>query len=137
MVKELDIAAVKENLDAVLQFVGEQLENTDCSPKTQMQIELAVEELFINIASYAYYPEIGNAIVRMEIKPEQQEIFITFIDHGIPYNPLATADPDVTLPLAQRKIGGLGIFLVKKNMDDICYEYVNGSNVLTIIKTFK
>jgi len=134
MVKELDIAAVKDNLDAVLRFVEEQLENTGCSPKTQMQIELAVEEIFINIASYAYYPETGKAMIRMEIKPEQREVSIIFIDLGIPYNPLAKADPDVTLPFAQRKIGGLGIFLVKKNMDDIHYEYVNGSNVLTIIK---
>ena len=134
MVKELDIAAVKDNLDAVLQFVEEQLEDTGCSPKTQMQIELAVEELFINIASYAYYPETGKATIHVEIPPEQQQISITFIDHGIPYNPLAKADPDVTLPFAQRKIGGLGIFLVKKNMDDMRYEYVHGSNVLTIIK---
>ena len=132
--KELDIEAVKDNLSNVLEFIDSQLEKTDCSAKIQMQIDLAAEEIFVNIAEYAYDPETGPATVRVEVRPDGSAVIITFIDHGIPYDPLAKDDPDITLSAAEREIGGLGIFLVKKNMDDINYEYVNGSNILTIIK---
>ncbi|HPY83690.1 MAG TPA: ATP-binding protein [Ruminococcus sp.] len=132
--KELDIEAVKDNITEVLGFIDEQLESTGCSPKTLMQIDLAAEEIFVNIAEYAYDPETGPATVRVEVKPDGSAVIITFIDHGVPYDPLAKEDPDVTLSAAERKVGGLGIFLVKKNMDNIKYEYVNGSNILTIIK---
>ncbi|MCQ2490927.1 MAG: ATP-binding protein [Ruminococcus sp.] len=132
--KELDIEAIRDNLGIVTDFVNEQLESTGCSMKVQMQIELAVEEVFVNIASYAYNPDTGPATVRVEVKPDGSAVMITFIDHGIPYDPLAKADPDVTISAEDRQIGGLGIFLVKKNMDDIRYEYVNGSNILTIEK---
>ncbi len=132
--KELDIEALTDNLDQVLSFVDEQLEAADCSMKIQMQIDLAVEEIFVNIAHYAYNPETGPATVRVEVKPDGSAVTITFIDHGIPYDPLAKEDPDVTLGSKDRSIGGLGIFLVKKTMDDIHYEYINGSNILTIQK---
>ena len=132
--KELDIEAVKDNITEVLGFIDEQLESTGCSPKTLMQIDLAAEEIFVNIAEYAYDPETGPATVRVEVKPDGSAVIITFIDHGVPYDPLAKEDPDVTLSAEERKVGGLGIFLVKKNMDNIKYEYVNGSNILTIIK---
>lgn len=132
--KELDIEALTDNLDTVIGFVDEQLEGTNCSAKIQMQIDLAVEEIFVNIAQYAYHPETGPATVRVEVKPDGSAVMITFIDHGVPYDPLAKEDPDITLAGDERAIGGLGIFLVKKNMDDIRYEYVNGSNILTIVK---
>ena len=132
--KELDITAVLENLDTVLQFVDTHLEQADCSPKIQMQIDLAVEEIFVNIANYAYHPETGPATVRVEVRPDGSAVTITFIDHGVPFDPLAMEDPDVTLPSEQRKVGGLGVFLVKQNMDDIQYEYLNGSNILTLKK---
>lgn len=132
--KELDITAVLENLDTVLQFVDTHLEQADCSPKIQMQIDLAVEEIFVNIANYAYHPETGPATVRVEVRPDGSAVTITFIDHGVPFDPLAKEDPDVTLPSEQRKVGGLGVFLVKQNMDDIQYEYLNGSNILTLKK---
>lgn len=132
--KELDIEALTDNLDQVISFVDGQLEAADCSMKIQMQIDLAVEEIFVNIAHYAYNPATGPATVRVEVKPDGSAVIITFIDHGIPYDPLAKEDPDITQTADDRKIGGLGIFLVKKNMDDIHYEYVNGSNILTIKK---
>ena len=132
--KELDITAVLENLDTVLQFVDTHLEQAECSPKIQMQIDVAVEEIFVNIANYAYHPETGPATVRVEVRPDGSAVTITFIDHGVPFDPLAKADPDVTLPSEQRKVGGLGVFLVKQNMDDIQYEYLNGSNILTLKK---
>lgn len=134
MVKELDVAAVTDNLDTVMQFVDDILKDMDCSPKIQMQIELAVEEIFVNIANYAYQPETGNAAVRVETDPERSVINITFTDSGKPYDPLAKEDPDVTLPIEKRRIGGLGIYLVKNKMDNVSYEYRDGRNVLTIEK---
>ena len=135
--KELDIKALTENLDTVLAFVDEQLEAADCPMKIQMQIDLAVEEIFVNIAHYAYKPETGPATVRVEVKPDASAVMITFIDHGVPYDPLAKEDPDITLSSEDRTIGGLGIFLVKKNMDDVKYEYVKGSNILTLVKKLR
>lgn len=135
--RELDIEAVLDNLTEVMEFVDTQLEEADCPMKIQMQIDLAVEEIFVNIAHYAYNPETGPATVRVEVKPDSSAVTITFIDQGVPYDPLAKADPDVTLALNERSIGGLGIFLVKKNMDDVSYEYVNGSNILTMQKKLR
>ena len=132
--KELFIEAIKENLDQVLAFVDEQLEEKECPMKVQMQIDLAVEEIFVNIANYAYDPETGPATVRVDVTPDGSVVTITFVDNGVPYDPLAKADPDITLSAEERQIGGLGIFLVKKNMDDVKYEYVNGSNILTLKK---
>ena len=131
---ELDIEAVEENLEKVLSFVDMRLEQAGCSMKSQMQIDLAVEEIFVNIAKYAYTPDKGRAIVRVEVSDEPIRVKITFIDHGKPYDPLAKDDPDLSLSAAERPIGGLGIFMAKKSMDDICYEYKDGSNILTLIK---
>ena len=130
--KELIIDALTENLDAVIAFVTEQLEAADCSMKAQMQIEVAVEELFVNIAHYAYAPGIGTATIQTEITADTAEI--TFIDSGVQYDPLAKPDPDVSLPASERQIGGLGIFMVKKSMDDMRYEYRDRKNILTIVK---
>jgi len=130
--KELIIDAATDNLDAVMGFITEQLEAVDCPMKAQMQIEVAVEELFVNIAHYAYAPDTGSATIRTEITADTAEI--TFIDSGVQYDPLAKPDPDVSLPASERQIGGLGIFMVKKSMDDIRYEYADGKNVLTIVK---
>jgi len=132
--KEIELEAKVENLPTVLALVDEQLESVDCPMKIQMQIDVAVEEIFVNIAHYAYNPEVGNAMVRVEILPDVPSVDITFIDKGVPYDPLAKADPDVTLSAEERQIGGLGIFMVKKTMDDVKYEYVNGHNILTLKK---
>lgn len=131
---EMDIEAVRENLDTVLRFVDERLEEAGCPIKAQMQIDLAVEEIFVNISDYAYKPGKGNTTVRVEVKEDPIVATITFIDQGIPYDPLAKEDPDVTLSAEERKIGGLGIFLVKKAMDDVIYEYKGGRNILTLKK---
>ena len=132
--KELVIEASTDKLDEVIAFVDTQLENFECSMKTQMQIDIAVEEIFVNIANYAYSPEEGPATVRVQTDSEKSTVDITFIDHGVPYDPLAKQDPDVTLSAEQRAIGGLGIFMVKKSMDDVTYEYRDGHNILTIKK---
>ena len=132
--KELTIAATVQNIETVTAFVDEQLEALDCPMKAQMQIDIAIDELFGNIAHYAYAPEVGEATVRVEVIDDPLSVVITFIDGGVPYDPLAAADPDITLSAEERAVGGLGIFMVKKSMDDISYEYRNGKNILTIRK---
>ena len=131
---ELEIEAVTANLDEVQSFVEEHLESTDCSMKDQMQIGVAVEEIFVNIASYAYQPENGKAMVRVEVSEDPVMVTITFIDNGMPYDPLAREDPDITLPAEKRGNGGLGIFMTKQLMDDVLYEYKDGQNILTLKK---
>ena len=133
-VEELTIDATVENIEKVTEFVNERLEACDCPMKAQMQIDVAIDELFSNISHYAYDPDVGPATVRVETKKDPLSVIITFIDNGKPYDPLAKTDPDVTLSAEDRKIGGLGIFLVKKTMDDVSYEYKNGQNILTIKK---
>ena len=132
--KEITIAATVENIDVVTDFVNEQLESCDCPIKAQMQIDIAIDELFSNIAHYAYNPETGDATVRVEVVEDPMAVVITFIDKGIPYDPLKKADPNTALSAEEREIGGLGIFMVKKSMDDITYEYKDGQNILKIKK---
>ena len=135
--KELTVAATVENIETVTDFVNEQLEALDCPMKAQMQIDIAIDELFGNIAHYAYNPEIGKATVRVEVIEKPLSVTVTFIDNGVPYDPLAKADPDTTLSAEEREIGGLGIYMVKKSMDDITYEYKDGQNILAIKKNLQ
>lgn len=132
--QELEIEARIENLEAVQVFVDKQLELYGCPMKAQLQIDIAVEEIFVNISNYAYNPCAGFAVIRVEVFREPLSVVLTFMDHGVPYDPLAKADPDVTLPADVREIGGLGIYMVKQSMDDIQYEYKDGQNILRIRK---
>lgn len=132
--KELSLDATVENIQQVTDFVNAQLEELNCPLKTLYSIDIAIDELFGNIANYAYNPDVGPATVRVEIKREPLSVIITFIDHGVPYDPLLNRDPDTTLSAEERKIGGLGIYMVKKSMDGIRYEYKDGRNILTIEK---
>ena len=132
--KELTIAATVENIEVVTDFVNEELEALDCPMKAQMQIDIAIDELFGNIAHYAYSPEIGEATVRVEVVENPLAVVITFIDKGVPYDPLAKDDPNIALSVEEREIGGLGIFITKKTMDTVSYAYENGENILTMIK---
>ncbi len=131
---EMEIEASPENLEEVQTFVGERLEALNCSVRSTMQISVAVEEIFVNIASYAYAPEKGSAVVRVEVADDPVSVIITFIDHGVPYDPLAKADPDTALPAGDREIGGLGVFMTKKLMDDVTYAYRDGQNILALRK---
>ena len=110
------------------------MNNVHFSHKAKVQLRVAVEELFVNIAHYAYVPGTGqvNIIVREERHPDA--LRVTLIDSGIPYNPLAKPDPDVSLSAEERKIGGLGIYMVKKSMDGMEYERTDGKNILTVRK---
>ena len=131
---ELELEAVTENLPELQAFVEERLEAADCPMKARMQISLAVEEIFVNIAHYAYAPEKGMATVRVEISEDPVTVTITFLDHGVPFDPLAKTDPDLSLDAEERQIGGLGIFLTRQFMDDVAYAYKNGQNILTLKK---
>ena len=131
---ELTVDALVSNLDQVLAFVDGQLETTDCSMKAQMQIDVAVEEIYVNIANYAYAPETGKAYISVQPDPDNASVTIEFRDNGIPFDPLAKADPDVTLSAEERNIGGLGIYMVKKSMDALEYSRKDGQNILTITK---
>ena len=135
MMRTLEIDAITENLDEVIGFIDGVLEENDCPMKIQLQIELTVEEVFINIASYAYAPQIGTAKISVDVDGDKADVTMVFEDSGGPYDPLAKEDPDITLPASERGIGGLGIFLVKKNMNDVKYEYKDGKNVLTLTKS--
>ena len=132
--EKLTIAAETENLDQVLAFVDARLEAADCSPKVQMQIDIAVEEIFVNIAHYAYGNDHGDSDISIGI--QNNTATIEFRDSGIPFNPLQKADPDITLSAEDRQIGGLGIYMVKKSMDSVDYRYIEGQNILTIQKKF-
>ncbi len=134
--KIIQIEAVKGNLPEVLGSVEEYYEEAGCPIKTQMQINIAVEEIFVNIASYAYAPETGSVRIRLQAVKDPARALITFEDSGVPYDPLAKEDPDVTLSAEERKIGGLGIYMVKQSMDHVRYEYKDGKNILTLEKEF-
>ncbi len=130
----LNIEAAVEKLPEVQAFVGRYLDECSCSKKARMQIDIAVEEIFVNIASYAYAPETGMASVQVDVSGDPAEVTITFTDQGTPYDPLSKEDPDVTLSAEKRQIGGLGTFMTRKFMDQMLYRYENGCNILTLKK---
>ena len=133
-IMKITVEAIVDNLGTVLAFVDGQLEELGCPMRTQYEIDVAVEELFVNVATYAYETGVGAVTIEMEVEEDPKTAVIRFTDRGIPYNPAAREDPDITLPADQREVGGLGIYMVKKSMDDFTYEYKDGKNVVTITK---
>lgn len=133
---EMECDAVKENLAKVFEFVTNELKTRTDDKKLIRQIKLCVEEIFLNISSYAYHPNNGSTkiIVKVEGDPVPIRICLSFIDHGKPFDPLAEESPDTESELDIRQAGGLGIFLVRNTADGISYEYTNGQNILTIEK---
>lgn len=150
--KEITLPATVESIAKVTELVESELATVSCPMKEQMQIDVAVDELFSNIAFYAYGDKIGDATVKVSTTDARSDgafpscadksqsykssVEITFIDSGVPYNPLARKDPDTTLSAEERDVGGLGIFIVKKTMDDVSYKYEDGKNILTIKKSW-
>lgn len=128
---ELIIDANINNLDQVISFVNESLEASNINMKVNNQINIAVEEIFVNIAYYAYNPEVGDVTIRIHV---DDEVTIEFEDNGKPYNPLLRTDPDIRKTMEERDIGGLGIFMVKKVMDSVEYYNKDSKNVLIIKK---
>ena len=134
--KELTLKATIENIAPATEFVNAQLDLVGCEIRTKRLIDVAVDELFSNIARYAYAPQTGMATIRVEVQQDVRTVEISFIDSGIPYNPLTHEDPVSGLTCKERKEGGFGIFIVKKSMNDIFYHYVDGCNVTTIKKVY-
>lgn len=136
--KEITLKAENTNLPVVTDFVEEYLENFDISMKSKIQLDVAIDEIFSNIANYAYKDseEAGDVTVSIEVPQNSDYVIMIFKDNGNEFNPLESEDPDTTLSAEERQIGGLGIFMVKKTMDDVIYRYENGTNILTIKKNF-
>lgn len=134
--EKFTIDAKLENLPSVTEFVIDALESRDCPMKVTMQMELVIEEIFVNVASYAYKNNVGTITVCRSFDEEPRALNLTFADAGTPYNPLEHEDPDTSLSAEERDVGGLGIFLVKKNVDEIFYKYEDGQNILTVKKFF-
>ena len=132
--KELTVDAAIENLPAVTEFIDAELEALDCPIRTQYKIDVAVDELYTNVAAYAYGPSSGKVTVRFETEQDPVTAVITIMDRGIPFDLTKAEDPDVTLDAEKRDIGGLGIFMVKKSMDEVSYEYRDGQNIVKIKK---
>lgn len=132
--EELNLEAKVENLPLVSDFLAKLLLPLECSVKTQMQLELVVEEIFVNIANYAYGDKTGQAKVLGQVLDNPLRLELTFVDAGKPYNPLEREEPDLEQSMEERAIGGLGIFLVKKNVDELHYRYEAGQNILTLCK---
>ena len=131
MIRKIFPAAVSE-LEAAITFLEDEFDKHEVSIKTSIQMKIALEEIFVNVASYAY-PD-GGGTVTLELDITEGVITLRFIDSGIPFDPLAKPDPDITLSAEKRGIGGLGIFMVKKTMDDVTYSYENHQNILTLVK---
>jgi anti-sigma regulatory factor (Ser/Thr protein kinase) len=134
--KKLKLEAIISNIAPVTDWVNEELDLHDCPVKLQLQIDIAIDEIITNIASYAYGSGSGDFTVEADVQEEPRLIRLRFSDSGIPFDPLQKADPDTSLSAEDRQIGGLGIYLVKKTMDEVRYEYSDNQNILTVVKYF-
>ena len=132
--KEINVKATIENISAITDFINNELDLYNCPEKEKIKIDIVIDELITNIAKYAYGSDIGDVTVQVEI--DKNNIYMKFIDSGIPYNPMEQAEPDVSLSVEDRPVGGLGIFLVKKLMDKMEYGYIDEKNILKIQKCF-
>lgn len=132
--KEIILKAEESNIDIATEFVESLLRDAGCSDNDRALLDIALDELFCNIARYAYGNKDGNVTVRFEFDEKEKNAAVTLIDSGIPFDPLKKKDPDITLSAEDRKIGGLGIYMVKKIMDAVEYKYEDGHNIIRIIK---
>lgn len=135
---EKEFVAKKEELPNVISFIEYELEKFEFNTKIIMQFNLIIEELFVNIANYAYKDkEDGKCKIMIDYNKEKQKVILSLEDNGIKFNPLEKEDPDTSLSVEDREIGGLGILLVKKNMDNIEYKYEDNKNILILSKNVK
>ena len=128
------VPAKTEALSDVLGFIEETLEGLECPMKLQTAICVAIEEVFVNVARYAYPDGEGDVSLHVGFDAKTRTVTFRMADKGVPFDPLKKPDPDVTLSAEERQIGGLGIFITKKTMDSLSYSYENGENILTMIK---
>lgn len=132
--KILSVPAHVAQLDSVQAFLESALEPMEVPMRAMFQLQVAVEEIFVNIAFYAYAPGSGDAEISVE--RTEKGVRVTFSDRGVPFDPLARGEADISPDALENRIGGLGIHMVKKTMDEISYAYEDGQNVLSITKHF-
>lgn len=133
---EKTFPAQENSLEDVLSFTEQTLDSADCPMKTTTAICVAIEEMFINIARYAYEGREGTVKLKIDLSENDRTVTFQISDNGVPFDPLKKPDPDITLSAEDREIGGLGIFITKKTMDTVSYAYENGENILTMTKRF-
>lgn len=133
----MEIPAIIENLDKGLDFIIEGIEKAKLDKKAIYQIKLACEEVIVNVINYAYPNSQGDIVLSYEIDEDNKEIIIVISDFGMPYNPLLNEDPDINLPMEEREIGGLGVYMVRNIMDRVEYAWEAEQNVLTMRKSYK
>lgn len=131
--KTMKTAALLENLDQVQSFIEQQLSDAGCPEKIRQQVAMAAEEIFVNIVDYAYTPDTGEIEVQC-LSEEPFQVVIEFRDRGLPFDPLAHPEADISSSAEEREIGGLGIFMTKQLMDTVSYRYEHGKNILTLKK---
>ena len=131
---EITVEAATKNISKITNYVDEALERLGCPPKAKAQIDICIDEIFSNIARYAYGPGTGSATVRLDFDETERLVSLTLIDRGSPFDPRDVPDPDITSPLDERPIGGLGLFMVRKMVDALDYRREDGRNILTIRK---
>ena len=132
--QQITLPAAIENIEQATDFLNGILDKAGCSMRDRTKLDIALDELMSNVAQYAYAPGSGDITLSVEIPEAPKRVVLTLRDSGMPYNPLKKEDPDITLSADERKIGGLGIFIVRKYMDDMTYAYKDGQNVVTLIK---
>ena len=132
--QDLKLQASDDTLYTVLDAIEAHLTRNGCTDEVKTEVLISVEEIYVNIAHYAYEGKPGEATVQMEVTQYPRVCRVVFQDRGVPYNPLEKEDPDVSLSAEEREIGGLGIFMVKQCMDKVEYRYENGYNILAIEK---
>ena len=132
--KEITLEATVQNIRTIIDWIDGELEQVNCPLKAQMQIDVAADEIMANISHYAYAPGTGDVTVGFSYDEPSRTAAVTFADSGIPFDPLQKEEPDVTLGAEERAIGGLGIFLVRKTMDEVIYRREGEKNILTIRK---
>ena len=132
--KSITVPATDVDTTPIVEFVEEQLGQHDCPPRALYQIEVAIEEILVNIASYAGLSESDGVEVRCEVLADPLRVILQFLDGGVPFDPLAKDDPDTSPEATMEREGGLGIFMVKQMMDEVSYAYEDGKNTLTILK---
>ncbi len=132
--KTVTVSPILENVEYVTQFVRNELKAHGCSLKNQFKIAIAIDELFSNIVKHSIDADSNDVILSVYFEDDPKAVLISIVDSGKPFNMLERRDPNIRLSAKERKPGGLGIFMVKRIMDDIKYEYKNGNNILHIIK---
>ena len=145
MEKNIKLEATMDNLTAVTGFVDDNIKDLITDELIHDQMIVAVEEIYVNVAHYAYgqldengdsIPDTGTGPIEVIVSEKDREVTVTFIDGGVKYNPLEKPDPDITKPPSERQIGGLGIFMVKKTMDSMTYKYEGKHNILSFSKKY-